>query len=42
MTEPAPEHHFTNKIVKAFLESNLSLILILLAAGVFAGRRARN
>lgn len=34
MTEPAPaiqEHHFTNTIVKAFLESNLSLILILLA-----------
>ena len=25
------EHHFTNKIVKIFLESNLSLILILLA-----------
>jgi multidrug efflux pump subunit AcrB len=27
----AEEHHFTNKIVKIFLESNLSLILILLA-----------
>src|SRR5215467_484279 len=25
------EHHFTNKIVKLFLNSNLSLILILLA-----------
>ena len=25
------EHHFTNKIVKIFLNSNLSLILILLA-----------
>src|SRR5262245_34542652 len=25
------EHHFTNKIVKVFLDSNLSLILILLA-----------
>src|SRR6185436_16411620 len=25
------EHHFANKIVKAFLDSNLSLILILLA-----------
>jgi multidrug efflux pump subunit AcrB len=25
------EHHFTNKIVKSFLDSNLSLILILLA-----------
>lgn len=34
MTEPTQavqEQHFTNKIVKAFLESNLSLILILLA-----------
>ncbi len=28
------EHHFTNKIVKIFLESNLSLILILLATVV--------
>ncbi|MHB1037125.1 MAG: efflux RND transporter permease subunit [Pirellulales bacterium] len=28
------EHHFTNKIVKIFLESNLSIILILLAAVV--------
>jgi len=28
---PGQEHHFTNKIVKIFLESNLSLILILLA-----------
>ncbi len=28
------EHHFTNKIVKAFLESNLALILILLATVV--------
>ena len=27
----APEHNFTNRIVKVFLESNLSLILILLA-----------
>ena len=27
----APEHNFTNRIVKIFLESNLSLILILLA-----------
>ena len=26
------EHHFTNKIVKIFLNSNLSLILILLAS----------
>ena len=25
------EHHFTNKIIKVFLNSNLSLILILLA-----------
>lgn len=34
MTDPVPavqERHFTNKIVKAFLESNLSLILILLS-----------
>ncbi len=36
MAEPqhqstAQEHHFTNKIVKMFLESNLALILILLA-----------
>lgn len=31
---PAEEHHFTNKVVKAFLESNLSLILILLATVV--------
>ena len=30
-TPPVQEHHFTNSIVKAFLESNLSLILILLA-----------
>ena len=28
---PEPEHHFTNTIVKAFLESKLSLVLILLA-----------
>jgi multidrug efflux pump subunit AcrB len=28
---PAEEHHFTNRIVKAFLDSNLSLVLILLA-----------
>ncbi len=28
------EHHFTNKIVTIFLESNLSLILILLATVV--------
>jgi multidrug efflux pump subunit AcrB len=27
----SPEHHFTNKIVKMFLDSNLSLILIILA-----------
>jgi multidrug efflux pump subunit AcrB len=26
------EHHFTNKVVKSFLDSNLSLILILLAS----------
>lgn len=34
MTEPAPEvqeSHFTNQVVQIFLESNLSLILILLA-----------
>lgn len=34
MTDPAQtvqEHHLTNKIVKVFLESNLSLILILLS-----------
>lgn len=34
MTDPVPavqERHFTNKIVKTFLESNLSLILILLS-----------
>lgn len=30
-TPPVLEHHFTNSIVKVFLESNLSLILILLA-----------
>ena len=30
-TPTAPEHNFTNRIVKIFLESNLSLILILLA-----------
>ena len=29
-----PEHNFTNRIVKIFLESNLSIILILLAAVV--------
>jgi len=39
MSEPtgnslAHDQHFTNKIVKAFLESNLSLILILLATVV--------
>lgn len=37
MTEGTPavqEHHFTNKIVKVFLESNLSMILILLATVV--------
>ena len=28
------EHNFTNRIVKIFLESNLSIILILLAAVV--------
>src|SRR5574340_1522418 len=34
----APEHAFTNRIVKIFLESNLSLILVLVAtvAGVVA------
>lgn len=30
----APEHHFTNSLVKMFLESNLSLILIVLATVV--------
>src|SRR5512139_535368 len=30
----APEHGFTNRLVKIFLESNLSLILILLATVV--------
>src|SRR5262245_47222799 len=30
-TMPEHEHHFTNKIVKTFLDSNLSLILIVLA-----------
>ncbi|MCE5267569.1 MAG: efflux RND transporter permease subunit [Planctomycetaceae bacterium] len=30
-TSAPPEHNFTNRIVKIFLESNLSLILILLA-----------
>lgn len=37
MTDVGPalqDHHFTNKIVKIFLESNLSLILILLATVV--------
>lgn len=37
MTNAAPpveEHHFTNRIVKIFLESNLSMILILLATVV--------
>lgn len=35
MSEHEPlEHHFTNSIVKMFLESNLSLILILLATVV--------
>ena len=28
------EHHFTNKIVRVFLESNLALVLILLATAV--------
>ena len=28
---PEHEHHFTNKIVKTFLDSNLSLIFIVLA-----------
>lgn len=32
--DPTPPHSFTNTIVKAFLESNLSLILILLAAAL--------
>jgi multidrug efflux pump subunit AcrB len=31
---PAQEHTFTNRVVKVFLESNLSIILILLAAVV--------
>lgn len=31
-SSPAAEHHFTNGLVKAFLESNLSLVLILLAS----------
>ncbi len=31
---PEPEHNFTNRIVKVFLESNLSLVLILLAVVV--------
>lgn len=30
-TMPEHEHHFTNKLVKTFLDSNLSLILIVLA-----------
>ncbi len=30
----APEHNFTNRIVKVFLESNLSLIVILLATAL--------
>ena len=34
---PGSEHHFTNKIVRIFLESNLSLVLILLAAVVGIG-----
>ena len=37
MTKPAPtveEHHFTNRLVTVFLESNLSMILILLATVV--------
>ncbi|MGD0463097.1 MAG: efflux RND transporter permease subunit [Tepidisphaeraceae bacterium] len=29
--KPVAEHHFTNKLVASFLESNLSLVLILLA-----------
>src|SRR5512139_1343190 len=33
-TTSGEEHHFTNKVVKVFLESNLSLILILLATVV--------
>ncbi|MCE5301801.1 MAG: efflux RND transporter permease subunit [Planctomycetaceae bacterium] len=32
-----PEHHFTNRVVKVFLESNLSLVLILLAVVVGLG-----
>jgi len=31
LEQPAAEHHFTNKVVASFLESNLSLVLILLA-----------
>ena len=33
-TSSSQEHHFTNRIVKIFLESNLSIILILLATVV--------
>ena len=32
MISAVPEHNFTNRIVKIFLESNLSIILILLAS----------
>ena len=31
---PKPDHHFTNNIVKMFLSSHLSLVLILLATVV--------
>ncbi|MEI8195228.1 MAG: efflux RND transporter permease subunit, partial [Phycisphaerae bacterium] len=34
---PVAEHHFTNKIVRIFLESNLALVLIILAAVVGLG-----
>ena len=33
-TAPGGEHHFTNRIVRLFLDSNLSVLLILLAAVV--------
>lgn len=36
-TPTGSEHHFTNKIVRIFLESNLALVLIILAAVVGLG-----
>jgi multidrug efflux pump subunit AcrB len=33
-TASHPEHNITNRLVKIFLESNLSIVLILLAAVV--------